>query len=121
METASRRQSATTRVRVRGSIGSAEIFAEGTAYTTTKWDVHHAVDWADTGRAWWAADGAWSACGRVERAAVQPTPRGTQHTRYKQLYTYMNICGYKAYPHSRSRLINLCQSDLHKTHPTILV
>jgi hypothetical protein len=34
METASRRQSATTRVW--GSIGSAEIFAEGTAYTTTK-------------------------------------------------------------------------------------
>jgi hypothetical protein len=24
------------------SIGSTEIFAEGTAYTTTKWDVHHA-------------------------------------------------------------------------------
>ena len=40
METASRMQSATTRVW--GSIGSAEIFAEGTAYTTTKWDVHHA-------------------------------------------------------------------------------
>jgi hypothetical protein len=40
METASRRQSATTRAW--GSIGSAEIFAEGTAYTTTKWDVHHA-------------------------------------------------------------------------------
>jgi hypothetical protein len=38
METASRRQSATTRVW--GSIGSAEIFAEGAAYTTTKWDVH---------------------------------------------------------------------------------
>jgi hypothetical protein len=34
METASRRQSATTRVW--GSIGSAEIFAEGTAHTTTK-------------------------------------------------------------------------------------
>jgi hypothetical protein len=34
METASRRQSETTRVW--GSIGSAEIFAEGTAYTTTK-------------------------------------------------------------------------------------
>jgi hypothetical protein len=27
---------------LRGSIGSAEIFAEGTAHTTTKWDVHHA-------------------------------------------------------------------------------
>jgi hypothetical protein len=40
METASRRQSATTRVW--GSIASAEIFAEGTAYTTTKWDVHRA-------------------------------------------------------------------------------
>jgi hypothetical protein len=40
METASRRQSATTRVW--GLIGSAEIFAEGTAHTTTKWDVHHA-------------------------------------------------------------------------------
>jgi hypothetical protein len=25
-----------------GSTGSAEIFAEGTAYTTTKWDVHRA-------------------------------------------------------------------------------
>jgi hypothetical protein len=34
METASRRQSAATRVW--GSIGSAEIFAEGTAHTTTK-------------------------------------------------------------------------------------
>jgi hypothetical protein len=34
METASRRQSATTRVW--GSIGSAEIFAEGTAHTMTK-------------------------------------------------------------------------------------
>jgi hypothetical protein len=39
-ETASRRQSATTRVW--GSIGSAENFAEGTAHTTTKCDVHHA-------------------------------------------------------------------------------
>jgi hypothetical protein len=38
METASRRQSATTGVC--GSIGSAEIFAEGTAHTTIKWDVH---------------------------------------------------------------------------------
>jgi hypothetical protein len=42
METASRRQIATTRARVWGSIGSAEIFAEGTAHTTTKRDVHHA-------------------------------------------------------------------------------
>jgi hypothetical protein len=40
MEKASRRQSAATRVW--GPIGSAEIFAEGTAYTTTKWDVHRA-------------------------------------------------------------------------------
>jgi hypothetical protein len=40
METASRRQSATTRVW--GSIGSAEIFAEDTAHTTTKWDVRRA-------------------------------------------------------------------------------
>jgi hypothetical protein len=38
METASRRQSATTRAW--GSIGSAEIFAEGTAQSTSKWDVH---------------------------------------------------------------------------------
>jgi hypothetical protein len=37
-ETASRRQSAATRVW--GSVGSAEIFAEGTAYTATKRDVH---------------------------------------------------------------------------------
>jgi hypothetical protein len=29
----------------RGLIGSAEIFPEGTAYTTTKWDVHHAGGW----------------------------------------------------------------------------
>jgi hypothetical protein len=36
----SHRQSATTRVW--GSIGSAEIFAEGTAHTATKWDVHRA-------------------------------------------------------------------------------
>jgi hypothetical protein len=67
METSNRRQSATTRVW--GSIGSAEIFAEGTAHTTTKWDVHHAG--LARYRAWWAADGAWSACGRVERAAVR--------------------------------------------------
>jgi hypothetical protein len=40
MEIASRRQSATTRVC--GPIGSAEIFAEGTAYTTIKWNVDHA-------------------------------------------------------------------------------
>jgi hypothetical protein len=40
METASRRQSAATRMR--GSIGSAEIFAEGTVYTTTKRGVHRA-------------------------------------------------------------------------------
>jgi hypothetical protein len=34
---------------------------------------------AGTGRAWWAADGAWSSCGRVERAAVRQRcpPRGT--------------------------------------------
>jgi hypothetical protein len=35
-----RQQSATTRVW--GSIGSVVIFAEGTAHTTTKWDVYHA-------------------------------------------------------------------------------
>jgi hypothetical protein len=29
------------------------------------------LDGPDTGRAWWAADGAWSACGRVERAALR--------------------------------------------------
>jgi hypothetical protein len=40
METASRRQSAATRVW--GSIGISETFAESTAYTTTKWDVYHA-------------------------------------------------------------------------------
>jgi hypothetical protein len=40
METASRRQSATTGVW--GSIGSGEIFAEGTAHAMTKWDVHYA-------------------------------------------------------------------------------
>jgi hypothetical protein len=40
METASRRQSITTRVW--GSIGSADVFAEGTAHTATKWDVHRA-------------------------------------------------------------------------------
>jgi hypothetical protein len=36
------------------------------------------------GRAWWADDGAWSACGRVERAAVRngttPLYRGVRHT-----------------------------------------
>jgi hypothetical protein len=48
METASRRQSAATRVwgsigiSVWGSIGISETFAESTAYTTTKWDVYHA-------------------------------------------------------------------------------
>ena len=43
METASRRQSATTRVW--GSIGSAEIFAEGTAYATTNDKVRRAPHW----------------------------------------------------------------------------
>jgi hypothetical protein len=27
-----------------------------------------ALDWPDTGRAWWAADGAWSACGSASPA-----------------------------------------------------
>jgi hypothetical protein len=31
-----------TATRAWGSIGSAEIFEEGTAYTTTKWDAHRA-------------------------------------------------------------------------------
>jgi hypothetical protein len=72
METASCRQSATTRAW--GSIGSAEISADDAAYATTKWGVHHAGLARDTGRAWWAADGAWSARGRVERAAVRKRP-----------------------------------------------
>jgi hypothetical protein len=25
------------------------------------------LDWPDTARAWWAADGAWGACGRRKR------------------------------------------------------
>jgi hypothetical protein len=36
------------------------VICGGTAHTTTKWDVYSALDWPDTGRAWWAADGAWS-------------------------------------------------------------
>jgi hypothetical protein len=53
METASCRQSAATRAW--GSIGSAEIFAEGAAHTTKKWG-RTALDWPDTGMAWWAAE-----------------------------------------------------------------
>jgi hypothetical protein len=33
--------------------------------------LHEVPPMPDTGRAWWAVDGAWSACGRVERAAVR--------------------------------------------------
>jgi hypothetical protein len=45
METAREPQSGpaeSAATRMWGSIGSAEIFAEGIAYTTTKWDVHRA-------------------------------------------------------------------------------
>jgi hypothetical protein len=67
METANRRQSATTRVW--GSIGSVEIFAEGTAYTTTKWDVHHA------GLARYRQGVVGGAGGARCRAAALPPPR----------------------------------------------
>jgi hypothetical protein len=63
METASRRQSATSRVW--GSIGSAEIFAEGTAYTTTK--VRRAPRWTDL-----TADSRLRECARR-----RPRPAGT--------------------------------------------
>jgi LSD1 subclass zinc finger protein len=67
METASRRQSATTRVW--GSIGSAEVFSQRAQLTQRQSETCTTLDWPDTGRAWWAADGAyageWSAlpCG----------------------------------------------------------
>jgi hypothetical protein len=49
---ASHRQSATTGVW--GSVGSAEIFAEDTSYTTTKWDVHRAgLTRYRQARVWW--------------------------------------------------------------------
>ena len=49
MDTASRRQIATTRVW--GSIGSAEIFAEGTELTQRQSETCTTLDWPDTGRA----------------------------------------------------------------------
>jgi hypothetical protein len=67
METASRRQSATTRVW--GSIGSGEFFAEGTAYTTTKWDVRH------TGLARYRIQAGRDAHARAERG--YPLAKGT--------------------------------------------
>jgi hypothetical protein len=48
------------------------------------------LDWPDTGMAWWAADVAWSACGRVERAAVWqrcPPPAELCIYRWQFLYT----------------------------------
>jgi hypothetical protein len=69
IETASRRQSATTRVW--GSIGSAEIFAEGIAHTTHNDKVERAPRWTgqiQAGRGGRRADdGPRSVCGRVER------------------------------------------------------
>jgi hypothetical protein len=75
-------QSATTRVW--GSIGSAEIFAEGTAHTTTKWDVHYAglARYLPTvAYRQGVAGGCWGwecACGRVERCTAE---RDYSHTK----------------------------------------
>jgi hypothetical protein len=54
----------------RDSTGGAGVLAEGAART--------ALDWPGTGRACWAADadGAWSACRQVERAAVRQRSHG---------------------------------------------
>jgi hypothetical protein len=73
------RQSAATRVW--GSVGSARRFSQRAQLTQRQSET---LDWPDTGRVLWAAGGAWSACGRVERAAVwqrfPPPPRnGTDY------------------------------------------
>jgi hypothetical protein len=65
-----------------GSIGSAEIFAEGTTHTT-KWDVRQCSDAElaryDPGRAWPAADGAW----RASRARGLSSRKGSPCTTRK--------------------------------------
>jgi hypothetical protein len=71
METASRRQSATTRVW--GSIGSAEIFAEGTAYTTTNDKVRRAPRWTGQTR------------------LLSSTPRGTVKTKKTESDIFSDI------------------------------
>jgi hypothetical protein len=47
----------------------AQRFSQRAQLTQRQSETCTTLDWPDTGRAWWAADGAWSACGRVERAA----------------------------------------------------
>jgi hypothetical protein len=77
METASRRQSTTTRVWGVGFDWERGDFRR-TQLTQRQSETCTTLDWPDTGRAWWAADRAWSACGRVERTAVRqrcPPPR----------------------------------------------
>jgi hypothetical protein len=71
METASCMQSATTRVW--GSSLGARRFSQRAQLTQRQSETCTTLDWPDTGRAWWAVDGAWSACGRVERAAPPHT------------------------------------------------
>ena len=88
METASRRQSATTRVW--GSIGSAEVFSQRAQLTQRQSETCTTLDWPDTGRAWWAwaADGAyageWSAlpCGSAAPPAERdyPLEKGSDNT-----------------------------------------
>jgi hypothetical protein len=59
----------------------ARRFSQRAQLTQRQSETCTTLDWPDTGRAWWAADGAWSACGRVERAAVRQRcpPAGRGH------------------------------------------
>jgi hypothetical protein len=70
METASRRQIAATQRLGCGVRLGARRFSQRAQLTQRQSETCIALDWPDTGRAWWAADGAWSACGRVERADI---------------------------------------------------
>jgi hypothetical protein len=98
--------------RVWGPIGRrAETFAEGAAHTTTKWDVHHAglaryrQGMVDGGRL--MAGGAWSACGRVERATPPaerdcPRAKGSNNTQASPVLSYTRLVLGERFPLGRA-------------------
>jgi hypothetical protein len=81
-----RRQSAATRGYVCIVRLGAVRFSQRAQLTQRQSGTCTALDWPDTGRAWWTADGAWSAYGRMERAAsrgLRPF-KGEQHHTHTQ-------------------------------------
>jgi hypothetical protein len=79
--------------------GTSEGVAPARLGTAAEAAARFALDWPDTGRAWWAADGAWSACRscrRVERAAARqrcpPRRNGTTPLQMEVItHTYTHI------------------------------